>query len=126
AQHVIKDDTALSVAQASLLGLGRVVANEHPEFGCTRVDLSAYPSERELDSLWKEAVSSSGADEIAYRGDARYVARLEKRPPVAQAAPGKFDGTYLITGGFGSLGLETAKWLVAQGARSLVLAGRRG
>jgi acyl transferase domain-containing protein/acyl-CoA synthetase (AMP-forming)/AMP-acid ligase II/NADPH:quinone reductase-like Zn-dependent oxidoreductase/NAD(P)-dependent dehydrogenase (short-subunit alcohol dehydrogenase family)/acyl carrier protein len=36
------------------------------------------------------------------------------------------DGTYLITGGLGGLGLEVAKWLVSQGARNLVLVGRRG
>ncbi len=35
------------------------------------------------------------------------------------------DATYLVTGGFGGLGLEVARWLVGRGARSLVLAGRR-
>jgi acyl transferase domain-containing protein/NADPH:quinone reductase-like Zn-dependent oxidoreductase/NAD(P)-dependent dehydrogenase (short-subunit alcohol dehydrogenase family) len=33
--------------------------------------------------------------------------------------------SYLITGGFGALGLETAAWLVRKGARHLVLTGRR-
>lgn len=34
----------------------------------------------------------------------------------------KADASYLITGGFGALGLMTAKWLTEQGARHLVLA----
>jgi acyl transferase domain-containing protein/NAD(P)-dependent dehydrogenase (short-subunit alcohol dehydrogenase family)/acyl carrier protein len=34
--------------------------------------------------------------------------------------------SYLITGGFGGFGLETANWLVKHGARYLVLASRRG
>lgn len=34
------------------------------------------------------------------------------------------DGTYLITGGLGGLGLQVARWLVGQGAQSLVLVGR--
>ena len=34
------------------------------------------------------------------------------------------EGTYLVTGGLGGLGLLTARWLVANGARSLVLVGR--
>ena len=34
------------------------------------------------------------------------------------------DGTYLITGGLGDLGLLVAQWLVAQGAKYLVLVGR--
>ena len=36
------------------------------------------------------------------------------------------DGTYLITGGLGGLGLKVASWLAQQGARHLVLTGRRG
>jgi NAD(P)-dependent dehydrogenase (short-subunit alcohol dehydrogenase family)/acyl carrier protein len=36
------------------------------------------------------------------------------------------DGTYLITGGLGALGLGAAQWLAGRGARNLVLAGRRG
>jgi phthiocerol/phenolphthiocerol synthesis type-I polyketide synthase C len=35
------------------------------------------------------------------------------------------DATYLITGGLGSLGLLVAQWLVQQGARYLMLTGRR-
>jgi myxalamid-type polyketide synthase MxaB len=38
----------------------------------------------------------------------------------------KSEGSYLITGGLGALGLRVAHWLVAQGARHLVLVGRRG
>lgn len=36
------------------------------------------------------------------------------------------QGTYLVTGGLGGFGLETARWLVTQGARHLVLISRSG
>jgi NAD(P)-dependent dehydrogenase (short-subunit alcohol dehydrogenase family) len=36
------------------------------------------------------------------------------------------DGTFLITGGTGGLGLGLARWLVAHGARHLALLSRRG
>ncbi len=36
------------------------------------------------------------------------------------------ERSYLVTGGLGSLGLETAAWLAGSGAGHLVLAGRRG
>jgi acyl transferase domain-containing protein/NADP-dependent 3-hydroxy acid dehydrogenase YdfG/acyl carrier protein len=36
------------------------------------------------------------------------------------------DATYLVTGGLGGFGLETAKWLAQQGARHLALLSRRG
>jgi NADPH:quinone reductase-like Zn-dependent oxidoreductase len=35
------------------------------------------------------------------------------------------DATYLVTGGLGGLGLETARWMVREGARNVVLMGRR-
>lgn len=40
------------------------------------------------------------------------------------AAPVRPAATYLITGGLGALGLETARYLTEQGARHLVLVGR--
>jgi acyl transferase domain-containing protein/acyl carrier protein len=46
----------------------------------------------------------------------------------SQAATRLFEAeaTYLITGGFGGFGLQMAAWMVAEGARRLVLVGRRG
>ena len=62
---------------------------------------------------------------------ARHTGKLVLRPdphePVSTAphtAPVRPSGTYLITGGLGALGLETARYLTEQGARHLVLAGR--
>lgn len=45
----------------------------------------------------------------------------------ASASPAlelRSDGCYLISGGLGGLGLETARWMIARGARNVVLAGR--
>jgi acyl carrier protein len=36
------------------------------------------------------------------------------------------EGSYVISGGLGGFGLATARWLLAKGARNLVLVGRRG
>ncbi len=36
------------------------------------------------------------------------------------------DGSYLITGGLGSLGLQTGQWLATQGAERLILLSRTG
>ena len=36
------------------------------------------------------------------------------------------DATYLVTGGFGGVGLELASWMASQGAKHLALVGRRG
>src|SRR5262249_16499881 len=48
--------------------------------------------------------------------------RLREPPPIAARG----DATSLITGGIEGFGFEAARWLVAQGARSIALVGRRG
>jgi acyl transferase domain-containing protein/NADPH:quinone reductase-like Zn-dependent oxidoreductase/NADP-dependent 3-hydroxy acid dehydrogenase YdfG/acyl carrier protein len=45
------------------------------------------------------------------------------RPKPFQVNP---ERTHVITGAFGGFGMETAKWLVEQGARHIVMVGRRG
>ena len=48
-----------------------------------------------------------------------------KAPPQQVAKP-DYSGTWLVTGGLGGFGLETANWLAAKGADRLVLTSRRG
>jgi acyl transferase domain-containing protein/NADPH:quinone reductase-like Zn-dependent oxidoreductase/SAM-dependent methyltransferase len=65
---------------------------------------------------------------------ARHIGRIavsfeEGQIPPAAAQPRPLcrdDATYLITGGLGGFGLATARWLVGEGARHLVLLGRSG
>ena len=59
----------------------------------------------------------------------RYVAQARHIGKVVLRQPGvdlwiSDQATYLITGGFGGLGLRCARWLIERGARSVVLAGR--
>jgi thioesterase domain-containing protein/NADPH:quinone reductase-like Zn-dependent oxidoreductase/acyl carrier protein len=53
--------------------------------------------------------------------------RAEADAPEAPECVGavREDGSYLITGGLGALGLRTAEWLIDQGARHVVLLSRR-
>ncbi|MFI6824211.1 SDR family NAD(P)-dependent oxidoreductase [Micromonospora sp. NPDC050187] len=46
--------------------------------------------------------------------------------PAPGAARIRSDASYLVTGGFGGLGLGVARWLADSGARQLVLVGRTG
>jgi acyl carrier protein len=119
---------AAAPAQAPLLGLGRVIAAEHPDLGCVRIDIDAR--EAPCGALFEELRGGGLEDEVALRGGRRRVARLERREPVEGAegdgASFRGDATYLITGGLGGLGLSIARWMVERGARNLVLVGRRG
>jgi acyl transferase domain-containing protein/acyl carrier protein len=116
----------LQLSQTTLWGLGRVIAIEHPELNCTRLDLPLTATE-DIQILLAELFSTDTEDQIAYRQGKRYVARLEQvraqftKSPI----PVTSESTYLITGGLGALGLEVAQWLAQQGAKHLVLVGRR-
>jgi acyl transferase domain-containing protein len=130
AQAVGAGAASLAVAQAPVWGLGRVIAIEHPEIWGGLVDLDAIPSDEETSALLEEIETPEGEDQLAFRGSHRHVARLVQRaeavPPSAQPLRLRHDGAYLITGGLGGLGLKVAAWMVEQGARHLVLVGRRG
>lgn len=118
-----------AVAYSTLWGLGRVVALEHPELWGGLIDLEASPARDEASMLLEEILNPEEEDHLAFRGGQRYVARLVRHRLLGKPAkPLSLDreGTYLITGGLGGLGLKVAHWLVAQGVQHLVLVSRRG
>jgi myxalamid-type polyketide synthase MxaE and MxaD len=129
AQPAGEETLALDTAQSPLWGLGRVVAQEHPMLWGGLMDLEPGPSvpEDAAHQLWKEISAPDGEDQIAFRQGRRYAGRLVRKPRSAtQPAPlcWRADGSYLITGGLGELGLSVARWMVEQGARRLILMGR--
>ncbi|HLO02134.1 MAG TPA: type I polyketide synthase [Symbiobacteriaceae bacterium] len=117
--------------QAAVWGLGRTMGIEQPERwgGLVDLDPAALPAEAAatlLAELTADPLAARPAPEVAFRGEERLVPRLQRHrlTATAQRAPVTADGAYLITGGRGDLGLLTARWLVEQGARHLVLMGR--
>lgn len=78
AQAVSPTGAPLCVSQSTLWGLGRTIALEHPEVECTRVDMDPVKTSDEAALLWREISARSREDQIAYRKDGRYVARLVK------------------------------------------------
>lgn len=118
--------TPPAVAQAPLWGLGRVVALEHPELWGGMIDLAPEQVKDEAASLLVEIEEAHGEDHLAFRSGQRYVARLVPSQPLEpQAVSLQSNATYLVTGGLGVLGLRIAQWMADQGARHLVLIGRR-
>jgi myxalamid-type polyketide synthase MxaE and MxaD len=119
----------LSVAQSALWGMGRVIAQEHPTFWGGLVDLEPGASSRDAAArqLLEEITGAEGEDQLAFRQGRRYVGRLVRwRPSATQVPPLRWraDGSYLISGGLGDLGLLVARWMVEQGAQRLILLGR--
>jgi polyketide synthase 12 len=129
-----RDDPRTSPAQAQTWGLGRVVALEEPALWGGLVDL---PDTADDTAVARLAAVLGGLpapdgygeeDQLAIRPDGVHAARLVRAPlgdePARRAW--KPDGTVLITGGTGGIGSGVARWFARNGARHLLLTGRRG
>jgi acyl transferase domain-containing protein/acyl carrier protein len=119
-----------AVAQSPLWGLGRSLAMEHADLWGALVDLDPdVPARDAVTALVAEMLDPDGEDQVAFREGHRHGARLTRRPrpdPPGPAVACRADGTYIVTGGLGGLGLLVARWLVDRGARHVVLVGRTG
>jgi acyl transferase domain-containing protein/acyl carrier protein len=135
AQAVTKKEN-LSVEQRPLWGLVRTIVAEYPSLSTTCIDLDESDEVGQISSLLQELegehslhpAHTDKENQIAYRDGKRYVARLCRAKIKTPDTTTKIrdDGSYLITGGLGGLGLAVAEQLAAKGAKHLVLAGRRG
>ena len=73
-----EDGGALAISQAPIWGLGRVIAVEHPELRCARIDLGPARGGGDAAALVREIVAGDGEDQIALRPGGRYVLRLTR------------------------------------------------
>jgi natural product biosynthesis luciferase-like monooxygenase protein len=132
-----------ATAAAPLWGFLRVLALEHAAHWGGLIDIDATVLAA---TLAAQLLGAGAEDKIALRGDARWGERLTRHvltpEPVARCVSSGIvdadpcahaqshvsiiasDRAYLITGGLGGVGLEVAGWLVARGARHLLLLGR--
>ncbi|SEF26237.1 Phosphopantetheine attachment site [Amycolatopsis pretoriensis] len=102
---------------AFLRGFVRVLAFDRPELRATLVDCDARS---DVDVLARELRSAAPDDEVRWRHDVRYAARLTRVPLVDGGSTG--PGAYVVTGG-DTLSLATARWLASGGATRIVLCG---
>jgi acyl transferase domain-containing protein/acyl carrier protein len=121
-------DAPMAVAQTSLWGMANVIELEHPELWGGQIDIDPHLDPKRAATALRRELPADG-ERVVLRRNQRLVARLLPRQAtrVGDASPVTVDtdGTYLVTGGLGALGLEVARWLVTRGARNLVLVGRR-
>ncbi|MEU5839536.1 type I polyketide synthase [Streptomyces diacarni] len=144
-------DPVRAVEQAAVWGLGQVVSLELPAAWGGLADVGDF-GDRDLDALCAVLAEANGPgreDQVALRaGHARGrrvvpaaggtagtraagtagtgTAGTATVGTVAPRRPWRAGGTVLVTGGTGALGAHVARWLAVNGARRLVLTGRRG
>ncbi|MBD2607825.1 LLM class flavin-dependent oxidoreductase [Scytonema hofmannii FACHB-248] len=126
-QKVGAQTTPRSPAQAPIWGLGRVIATEHPKLWGGLVDLDGESTpETSAKQLLQILQADSQEDQIVLRQGQRHILRLVRSQKTPTSSPTiQPDATYLITGGFGHFGLQSAQWLAQKGAKHLVLIGRK-
>ncbi|MGC2625948.1 MAG: beta-ketoacyl synthase N-terminal-like domain-containing protein, partial [Candidatus Udaeobacter sp.] len=78
AQSVGRDPQPTAVAQAPALGLARVILNEYPNYACRAIDLPPTKSAIDADLIWTELLRTEYEREVALRGEARYVQRIDR------------------------------------------------
>ncbi len=111
--------------QAAVWGIGRVAAIEMPERWGGLVDLDPGVDVAQQTEDLLHAVSSASEElESVYRGGQRLVPRLVPASVNDRALTLSRDGSYLVTGGLGGVGLVVAEWLASRGAARIVLLGR--
>jgi len=116
--------------QSTLWGLARCATLEHPQRLQRIVDLDPGATVEQVSSVVvRELLSHDDEEQVAYTGSSRIAFRLKpsERPRPASVGDGKIvhkDGSYLLTGGTGGLGLRVAAWLGKRGAGKLVLTTR--
>ena len=76
----------LTLAQSPIWGLGRVIAAEYPELGCSRIDLDPKHQRDEADQLAEELWSGQSEDQVAFREGDRLTARLRRLDHVEPGA----------------------------------------
>lgn len=80
-QPVGREAKPINIAQSPAIGLMRVILNEYPNYVCRGIDLPPKPSKIDADLLWNELLRADNEREVAFRGEGRYVQRLNRGRP---------------------------------------------
>lgn len=114
--------------QGAIWGLSRIFGLEHPEQwgGLIDFDRKTTIADR-AQSIILEVLGNQTEEQVAYQGTTRSVARLissnsNNHQPLSISS----EGSYLISGGLGGVGISVAHWLAKQGASQLLLLSRGG
>ena len=110
---------------ATLSGISAVIPLEYPSLTCRHIDIE--PGHPGVVSQILSEIRTDNATNLSVWRDGERWLRSWKPLDLAEPADGKSippGGTYLITGGTGSMGMAIAEYMAEHGACHLVLTGR--
>ena len=111
----------------SLKGLARVLAYEHPDLKTTLLDVGSGNEAGVSSSILATEIEAAGDDDvIAWRRSTRFVERLSRAqlPSTKGELVVRKDGSYVVTGALGGVGMAVVRWLVDHGAGRVIVNGR--
>lgn len=110
---------------AMVLSVGKVIEQEYPNINCSALDIEY---DTLISKIVDEVLTSNNKDYlVAYRNNVRYVQQLNSVSiEASKTTPLRNNGTYVITGGTGGIGLEIAKDISKQVKCNIVLISRHG
>ena len=115
-------------AQAPLWGLAAAVSEEHPALWGGRLDLDPNASVAAQAAWLHDELAAVVGRSAAQRNERRLspcLAKFDSNKSATHTAPAlRPDGTYLVTGGLGGVGVHVSRWLIERGARRLAILGR--
>lgn len=112
---------------ALIWGMARSLALECPAIGFNLYDLPPDCDISKASNWLALAMRQNEEDQLAWRNGTGYAPRIvaETGSLAAPRYSADPDGSYLITGGLGSLGQRTARYLIERGARHIVVTTRQ-
>lgn len=123
----IDEQDAVRPECSLIWGLMRVVRKEFLSMNSMVVDINKNNIEASALNIYKELSCKALAPEVAYRNCQRFDFSLNKADKCEfnQSRKLKSEGTYLITGGAGGIGLSLAENIDSSLKANIVLLGRR-
>ncbi|MCE8547322.1 SDR family NAD(P)-dependent oxidoreductase [Ruegeria pomeroyi] len=137
----LRDEGLTYPEKATIAGPMGVLPHEMPGLTCATVDIelparlrpplwarlrgAAPEQDEDLTPAVLEELLAEPGNTIAARRDGKRFGRSYRPAPLTDAGPAFRDGgTYLITGGFGGIGLTLARHLMDQHGANVILLGR--
>jgi len=131
--QAVTGDEQLQPQKATLLGPVQTIPQEYANIQCRNVDVilpiaNTESEQRLIGQLLAEILGKTNDRVIAYRGKQRWLPSYEpvhlEQAKTKKRSLLKQQGTYLVTGGLGGIGLTLAEYLAENFSANLVLIGR--
>lgn len=121
--YIAEDAAVEALNQWPLNALCKVIREEYPKLQCRFVSIDPLLSPQDnAELLFTELRAATDASDVAFRRGERLTPKLVRLQMHAVKKP-QFSpkATYLIAGGFRTLGILLARWYIGHGAKNIIL-----